>query len=111
MSKQYKNFQEFWPFYVLEHSKRGTRLLHFIGTTSLFAFLAYGLATGTTFSLIAGVVSAYGCAWSGHFLVEKNRPATFRYPLYSLIGDFKMYGLMLTGTMDKEVERMKSLAI
>jgi hypothetical protein len=106
MSKTYKDFHEFWPFYVREHSKSGTRALHFIGTTALFAFLLNAIVNASYWSLLAGVCCAYGCAWSGHFLIEKNRPATFRFPFLSLLGDFKMFGMMLTGQMGKEIERI-----
>ena len=109
--KQYKDFNQFWPFYVLEHSKRGTRILHFIGTSSLFVLLAAAIYNSSPWNLLAGIIAAYGCAWTGHFLIEKNRPATFRYPFFSLLGDFKMYGLMLAGKMDAEVERMRTLAV
>ena len=105
--KEYKDFKEFWPFYVLEHSQKGTRLLHFIGTTMLFLFVALAFRNASPLFLLAGIVSAYGCAWAGHFVIEKNRPATFQYPLLSLMGDFKMYALMLTGRMGTEVEKMK----
>jgi hypothetical protein len=111
MSKEYKDFQEFWPFYVGEHSKKGTRILHFAGTTALFFFLAHALVTASPFSLLAGVIAAYGCAWTGHFLIEKNRPATFRYPFFSFMGDFKMYGMMLTGKMQEEIDRIQTRAI
>jgi hypothetical protein len=107
MNKQYRNFEEFWPFYVLEHSQKGTRVLHFLGTSFLFLFLIHGLLSQSLVSLGAGVVSAYGLAWAGHFWIEKNRPATFQHPLLSLIGDFKMYGLMWIGRMEQEVERMR----
>ena len=111
MRKAYKDFNEFWPFYVREHSKRGTRTLHFIGTNALFIFLVFAIRIGSVWSLIAGVVAAYGCAWTGHFLIEKNRPATFQYPLLSLMGDFKMYALMLTGRMEKEAQRINARPI
>ena len=111
MEQRYKTFQEFWPFYVLEHSKKGTRLLHYIGTNLLFAFLVHALLTGSAWSILQGIIAAYGCAWTGHFFIEKNRPATFRYPLFSLIGDFKMYGYTITGRMEKEIERVKLRAI
>jgi hypothetical protein len=104
MNKRFQNFQEFWPYYVQQHSRSGTRLLHFAGTTFLFVFLFHAFLTHSILSLIAGVVSAYGCAWIGHFLIEKNRPATFRCPLLSLMGDFKMYAFMLTGRMQREAE-------
>lgn len=106
MRKAYKDFEAFWPFYVREHSKKGTRALHFVGTSSLFAFLAAAILNRSASFFIAGIVAAYGCAWIGHFLIEKNRPATFQYPLFSLLGDFKMYGLMLTGRMEKELQRI-----
>ncbi len=96
-AKKFKSFEEFWPFYVQEHSKRGTRWLHFAGTTFLFAFLILAFRSSSPLFLLYGILIAYGCAWTGHFLIEKNKPATFRYPFFSLLGDFKMYGLMLTG--------------
>ena len=104
----YRSFAEFWPFYVLEHSKPGTRKLHFIGTTLLFVNLLAIPFTGSLWFLLAGIVAAYGCAWIGHFVIEKNRPATFQYPFLSLLGDFKMYGMMLSGKMDREVETFRT---
>lgn len=101
---KYRSFSEFWPFYVLEHSKPGTRKLHFIGTTLLFICLVAIPLTRSMWFLLAGIIAAYGCAWIGHFFVEKNRPATFQYPFLSLLGDFKMYAMMLTGKMDREIE-------
>jgi hypothetical protein len=106
----YRNFAEFWPFYVLEHSKSGTRKLHFAGTTLLFVNLIAIPLTGSVWFLLAGIVSAYSCAWIGHFLIEKNRPATFKNPIFSLAGDFKMYAMMLTGKMDQEVENLKAIS-
>ncbi|UOQ53518.1 DUF962 domain-containing protein [Hymenobacter cellulosivorans] len=90
-------FAEFYPRYLREHSKRGTRILHFIGTT-LF-LLALGLAAfWQRFNLIPlGIVAAYGFAWVGHFFVERNRPATFQHPWYSLLGDFRLYFDLLRG--------------
>jgi hypothetical protein len=110
MAKQYRSFAEFWPFYVMEHAKAGTRILHFIGTSLLFICLAAIFVLGSAWFLLFGVVFAYGCAWTGHFLVEKNRPATFKYPFLSLAGDFKMYGMMLAGKMDQEVDRCRTLS-
>jgi hypothetical protein len=107
MSKRHRTFDQFWPYYVLEHSRKGTRVLHFFGTSLLFVFLIYALLTQSLLSLLAGVICAYGFAWTGHFLIEKNRPATFQNPLFSLIGDFKMYGLMWAGRMEQEVERLR----
>jgi hypothetical protein len=110
MMERYRSFSEFWPFYVLEHSKPGTRKLHFIGTTLLFLCLAAIPLTRSLWFLLIGIVAAYGCAWIGHFFVEKNRPATFQYPFLSLLGDFKMYAMMLAGKMDQEIENLKSIS-
>jgi hypothetical protein len=85
MSDRFQSFEEFWPFYVLEHQNKTNRLLHFLG-----------------------LVVGYGPAWIGHFIVEGNRPATFKYPLWSLLGDFRMWGKTLRGTMNREVERQQA---
>lgn len=92
---RYRSFHEFWPFYLQEHSKRGTKLLHFAGTMLLFVWIAIAILQRSPFFLLAAVVNAYGFAWVAHFVIEKNRPATFQYPLYSLLGDFKMCALIL----------------
>ncbi|MFI5288212.1 MAG: Mpo1-like protein [Polyangia bacterium] len=104
MEKRYTSFEEFWPYYVREHSNPLNRKLHFIGT-SLALGCAAGAATGQFWLWPAVPVVGYGFAWVGHFFVEKNRPATFTYPLWSLMGDFVMWKKMLTGQMDAEVER------
>jgi hypothetical protein len=99
-------FREFWPFYVREHRKPITRALHFIGSTFVLALVATALVTGRLWLLAAMPVVGYGFAWIGHFGFEKNRPATFKYPVYSFIGDWVMYGKILSGTMRAEVERV-----
>jgi hypothetical protein len=91
----------------MEHSKKGTRIFHFLGTSLLFVFLARAILLHSILELLYAVISAYGLAWFSHFVIEKNRPATFRYPVFSLMGDFKMYALLLTGRMNKEIERLK----
>jgi hypothetical protein len=100
------SFEEFWPFYVSQHTKRGTRALHFAGTTLGFLFLARAVASGRPVFVLWGLVAAYGLAWIGHFFIEKNRPATFQYPFWSLLGDMKMYGLMWRGRMTAEAARL-----
>jgi len=97
--ERYKSFTEFWPFYVSEHSQPGTRVMHFIGTTIGVALVIYLIAIGKWWLFLLGFVPGYGCAWLAHFLIEKNRPATFKYPLWSRIADYKMLGLMRTGRM------------
>jgi len=83
---RYKSFSEFWPFYVSEHSKPATRVLHLIGTTLGIGLLVYLIATGRWWLFFLGFVPGYGFAWLAHFIVEKNKPATFKYPLWSFMG-------------------------
>ena len=94
---KYASFGEFYPYYLSEHSRSGTRRLHFAGT--LLALLTLGgvLATQRWVFLWLLPLFGYGFAWLGHLAVERNRPATFRHPLYSLIGDFRLFADMLRG--------------
>jgi hypothetical protein len=91
------SFAEFYPYYLTEHRRRGTRVLHFIGTTLFLLGLLAAAALRQPWFILAGVVSAYGFAWVGHFFVEHNRPATFQHPWLSLRGDFRLYGDLLRG--------------
>ncbi len=100
------SFEKFWDFYVGEHSKKGTRILHFIGTTAALGCVAGGLFTKRRWLLLLAPVVGYGPAWIGHFFVEKNKPATFKYPLWSLQADFVMWWKTITGTMQAEVDRV-----
>jgi hypothetical protein len=97
--KEFKSFEEFWPFYMSEHSDRTNRRVHFIGTMGVFDFLIAAVVTGNPWLLIGMPLCGYGFAWFGHFIIEKNRPATFQHPLWSLRGDFKMFFKILTGKM------------
>jgi len=101
---RYTSFEEFWPFYLNEHSKPATRWMHFVGTTIGLGVMGWSLATFQPWFVPLGLVPGYAFAWVSHFFIEKNRPATFTYPLWSFIGDFKMWGLMATGRIGREVE-------
>ena len=94
---QFRSFAEFYPYYLGEHSNPTCRRLHFVGTSLVIALLAYTIGSGKWLLLLAVPVFGYGFAWVGHFFFEKNRPATFTYPLYSLIGDFVMFRDILLG--------------
>ena len=100
------SFEEFWPFYVSQHAREGTRALHFAGTTLGLLCLGRAIIAREPALVLWGLVLAYGLAWIGHFFIEKNRPATFQYPLWSFLGDLKMYGLMWRGRMRAEIERL-----
>jgi hypothetical protein len=93
----YGRFSDFYPFYLSQHADRTCRRLHFAGTTLGLAALLYGLATLNFWWLVAALAAGYLLAWTGHFFFEKNRPATFTYPLYSFLGDWVMWKDMLTG--------------
>jgi hypothetical protein len=100
-----QSYREFWPYYLNEHSKPETRALHLAGTGVATALLAAGLVTANIWLFPAAVLAGYGPAWFAHFAVEKNHPATFRYPLWSLISDFRMAGTWLAGGLQRELER------
>src|SRR6476469_2859027 len=99
-------YAEFWDFYVSEHRVPLTRTLHFVGTSLGLILLAYFLYTGRWYCCPLFFVVGYAFAWFAHFVIEKNRPASFRYPFWSFISDFKMMALMATGQMSGEVERV-----
>jgi hypothetical protein len=100
------SFEKFWPFYVREHQNKTTRVLHFVGTTVAGLTLGAAVITRRPALVAAALVAGYGPAWIGHFFIEKNRPASFKYPAWSFLADLKMWGKMATGTMDAEVERV-----
>lgn len=93
----FHSLKEFYPYYLSEHSNSICRRLHFTGTSLVLAILFYALSTGKYKALLALGPAGYGFAWVGHFFFEKNKPATFKYPLYSLVSDFIMYKDMWMG--------------
>ncbi|MGJ7551492.1 Mpo1-like protein [Pseudomonas alloputida] len=94
---QFRSFAEFYPYYLGEHSNPTCRRLHFVGTSLVIALLAYTLGSGKWWLLLAVPFCGYGFAWVGHFFYERNKPATFKHPWYSLIGDFAMFRDILLG--------------
>lgn len=99
VARQFKDFREFYSYYLEEHSHPDCRRMHFAGTLGVIAIAVFALISGRLQLLWLLPVIGYGFAWLGHALFEKNRPATFSHPLYSLLGDFVMFGQMLTGRL------------
>jgi hypothetical protein len=104
--REFNSFAEFWPHYVAEHSQPGTRLLHAAGTTAGMALALAFIVERKWRLLPLALIPGYGAAWLSHFLIEKNQPATFDHPLWSLLGDYKMVAMMIQRKMDAEVERV-----
>ncbi|MBI3837224.1 MAG: DUF962 domain-containing protein [Planctomycetia bacterium] len=101
---RFQTFAEFWPYYVREHSLPACRALHFIGSTLAIMVLVLAILY-SVWLLLAVPVIGYAFAWFGHFAIEKNRPATFKYPLWSFIADWKMWAMMIAGRMRGEVDK------
>ena len=96
-TKRFTSFREFYPYYLSEHQNVTCRRLHFIGSTLVLTLLILSLLTGQLMRLWLLPIAGYGFAWLGHFKFEHNKPATFHYPLYSLMGDWVMYKDILLG--------------
>lgn len=107
MARKYNTLKEFYPFYLTEHQDLTCRTLHFIGTTGFFFCLFYAIFTQTWWVLALCPVAGYGFAWTGHALFEKNKPATFQYPLFSLASDFIMYWHILTGQLPRKLREAR----
>ncbi|MCB1625801.1 MAG: DUF962 domain-containing protein [Pseudomonadales bacterium] len=88
---QYTSFSQFFAFYLTEHRHPVSRTLHFIGTWGAFLCVVMLVVTRMPYWLLLGLLSGYSFAWVGHFFFEKNRPATFKYPLYSFAADWVMW--------------------
>lgn len=100
--KRYSTFKEFYPYYLSEHADSRCRAMHYAGTTLTFAGMAAAVFVHPLWFLSIPV-AGYSFAWAGHFFLEKNKPATFKYPLWSLIGDYKMYFSWISGRLPKQL--------
>lgn len=96
-----QTYKEFWPYYLSEHQNPTNRRLHYTGTSLGIGLLIYSIATQKYLLILPALICGYAFAWVGHFIIEKNRPATFKYPLWSFISDFKMLYCALTGQLPK----------
>jgi hypothetical protein len=97
METKYNSLKEFYPYYLSEHQNSTSRKLHFVGTALLFFILAAAIYFSNYWLLFLIPIVGYGFAWVGHFFFEKNKPATFKYPFYSLASDFILFFDLLTG--------------
>jgi len=97
LMSRFASFREFYPFYLSEHRHPVSRRLHFIGSCGVLLLVATALLRGQPLFLLGALFCGYGFAWVGHFFFEKNRPATFRHPLYSFMGDWVMFLDILRG--------------
>ena len=100
-----RTYAEFWPYYLGEHSRPSTRAWHIAGTGLATALLGAALLTLDARLLLGAAVAGYGPAWIAHFLIQKNRPATFRYPLWSLVSDVRMAAIWLGGGLERELKK------
>lgn len=99
VGSRYASFREFYPHYLSEHRNRTCRRLHVLGSTLALACLVTLVVTRDPIWLVAALVCGYGLAWIGHYVFEKNRPASFKQPVYSLMGDWVMLRDVLTGRL------------
>ena len=100
-----ETYADFWPYYLQEHAKPATRRLHFIGTGLAVSAIVAAVVTGRAWLGGIALLAGYGPAWFAHFVIEKNRPATFTYPLWSLFSDFRMAFTWITGRLGQELDR------
>nr|WP_070958896.1 DUF962 domain-containing protein [Hyphomonas sp. Mor2] len=105
MSERKANYAEFWPFYLQEHARAPTRYLHYVGTALVIAIAVAVIVTQRWLWFLAMPVAGYFFAWVSHAFVERNRPATFTHPLWSLVSDFRMFFLWLSGGLAAELEK------
>lgn len=111
MERKYHTFWSFYPYYLTEHANPTCRKFHYIGTSLLFVVVASAIYFSNAKILFLLPVVGYFFAWIGHFVFEKNKPATFQYPLYSLGSDFVMYFHFLTGQINKKLAEAKMTVV
>lgn len=96
------DWESFWPFYLAEHNERRNRRVHVIGTTVAVAWILAAIALLNPWFLLGALVSGYAFAWFGHAVFQKNRPATFSYPIKSFVSDWRLWAVSLLGKADAE---------
>ena len=99
------NYRDFWPYYLQEHAKPATRAIHYLGTAIATGCVVAAVVTGDLWFVAAALIGGYAPAWIGHFFIETNRPATFTYPFWSLISDYRMAFLWVSGQLEDHLAR------
>ncbi|MCR9269279.1 MAG: Mpo1-like protein [Henriciella sp.] len=105
MANRKATYSEFWPYYLQEHAKPETRYFHYAGTALVIGLAVFALMTQRWIWLAAMPVAGYFFAWVSHAFIERNKPATFTHPIWSLISDFRMFFLWLSGRLEPELEK------
>lgn len=105
MAERIRSYQDFFPYYLREHSRPGTRALHYLAAFTSLGCLLYGVLVGPWWIALLMPVAGYGPAWIAHGFIEHNKPATFTYPFWSLISDYYMTALWMTGRLRPHLER------
>ena len=103
---EFQSFEEFWPFYVGEHKSPGCRALHYLGVLTSLGIAGWAIWSASWMMIAVAIVAGYALAWTGHFFVEHNTPATWGYVRWSFLAEFKMFALAVAGRMGKEIERL-----
>ncbi|PLT30734.1 DUF962 domain-containing protein [Peribacillus deserti] len=106
---KFSSYEEFWKFYLTQHSKSTTRAWHFVGTSFVFVFIIWAFVSWNFWLVLLAPITAYALAWISHFFIEGNKPATFGHPVWSLRADFRMYRLTLLGQLKEELDKVESL--
>jgi len=104
-SAKIQTYRDFWPYYLKEHARPGTRAVHFIGTGLATLSIVALIFSGNPWFIPVALIAGYGPAWIGHFFIERNRPATFTYPLWSLISDYRMAWVWMMGHLPEELAK------
>ena len=104
-NRRIETYADFWPYYLQEHSRPATRAIHYVGTGLSTASIVAAFITGNWWFALGALIGGYGPAWIGHFFIEHNRPATFTYPLWSLLSDYRMTFRWLTGRLGGDLAR------